>query len=316
MSPTGCSIHVSDFRESDVQAIPVSAKFRPGLQFLRQFSRSPLALIGLILIILIALLAIFAPILSPQNPYDLMQLDIMDGRMPPGSEASAGFTFLFGSDDQGRDMLSAILHGLRISLIVGLGSAAIAFVIGTAFGLTAAYVGGKVETAMMRIVDLQLSFPTILSALLILALLGKSVGNVVFAIVLVEWATYARTARGAALTELRREYVEAARSLRLPHRNILFRQLLPNCLSPLVVLLTMQVARAITLEATLSFLGLGVPVTEPSLGLLISSGYEFMLSGTYWIALFPGIALLVTIFAINLVGDRLRQMLDPKAAQK
>ncbi|MCZ7926972.1 ABC transporter permease [Rhizobium pusense] len=309
-------MHVSDFRESDVQAIPVSAKFRPGLQFLRQFSRSPLALIGLILIILIALLAIFAPMLSPQNPYDLMKLDIMDGRMPPGSEASAGFTFVFGSDDQGRDMLSAILHGLRISLIVGLGSAAIAFVIGTAFGLTAAYVGGKVETAMMRIVDLQLSFPTILSALLILALLGKSVGNVVFAIVLVEWATYARTARGAALTELRREYVEAARSLRLPHRNILFRQLLPNCLSPLVVLLTMQVARAITLEATLSFLGLGVPVTEPSLGLLISSGYEFMLSGTYWIALFPGIALLVTIFAINLVGDRLRQMLDPKAAQK
>lgn len=299
-----------------MQAIPVSAKFRPGLQFLRQFSRPPLALIGLILIILIALLAIFAPMLSPQNPYDLMQLDIMDGRMPPGSEASAGFTFVFGSDDQGRDMLSAILHGLRISLIVGLGSAAIAFVIGTAFGLTAAYVGGKVETAMMRIVDLQLSFPTILSALLILALLGKSVGNVVFAIVLVEWATYARTARGAALTELRREYVEAARSLRLPHRNILFRQLLPNCLSPLVVLLTMQVARAITLEATLSFLGLGVPVTEPSLGLLISSGYEFMLSGTYWIALFPGIALLVTIFAINLVGDRLRQMLDPKAAQK
>ncbi len=299
-----------------MQAIPVSAKFRPGLQFMRQFSRSPLALIGLILIILIALLAIFAPMLSPQNPYDLMQLDIMDGRMPPGSEASAGFTFVFGSDDQGRDMLSAILHGLRISLIVGLGSAAIAFVIGTAFGLTAAYVGGKVETAMMRIVDLQLSFPTILSALLILALLGKSVGNVVFAIVLVEWATYARTARGAALTELRREYVEAARSLRLPHRNILFRQLLPNCLSPLVVLLTMQVARAITLEATLSFLGLGVPVTEPSLGLLISSGYEFMLSGTYWIALFPGIALLVTIFAINLVGDRLRQMLDPKAAQK
>nr|WP_236776883.1 ABC transporter permease [Agrobacterium tumefaciens] len=316
MSPTGCSIHVSDFRESDVQAIPVSAKLRPGLQFLRQFARSPLALVGLILMILIVLLAIFAPMLSPQNPYDLMQLDIMDGRMPPGSEASAGFTFLFGSDDQGRDMLSAILHGLRISLIVGLGSAVIAFIIGTAFGLTAAYVGGKVETAMMRVVDLQLSFPTILSALLILALLGKSVGNVVFAIVLVEWATYARTARGAALTELRREYVEAARSLRLPHRNILFRQLLPNCLSPLVVLLTMQVARAITLEATLSFLGLGVPVTEPSLGLLISSGYEFMLSGTYWIALFPGIALLVTIFAINLVGDRLRQMLDPKAAQK
>ncbi|MDR6100547.1 peptide/nickel transport system permease protein [Agrobacterium larrymoorei] len=299
-----------------MQAVVNSSKFRSGLQFIRQFARSPLAVLGLVLIILIVLMAVFAPYLSPQNPYDLMQLDIMDGRMAPGTESSTGFTFLFGSDDQGRDMLSAILYGLRISLIVGLGSAALAFVIGTAFGLTAAYVGGRVETAMMRLVDLQLSFPTILSALLILALLGKSVGNVVFAIVLVEWATYARTARGAALTELRREYVEAARSLRLPHRNILFRQLLPNCLSPLVVLLTMQVARAITLEATLSFLGLGVPVTEPSLGLLISSGYEFMLSGTYWIALFPGIALLVTILPINLVGDRLRQLLDPKAARR
>ncbi|MBB3148411.1 peptide/nickel transport system permease protein [Phyllobacterium trifolii] len=299
-----------------MQAILSPTKFRSGMRFIRQFAQSPIALAGLVLIILIVLLAIFAPFISPQNPYDLMQLDIMDGRMAPGTQSSAGFTFIIGSDDQGRDMLSAIFYGLRISLIVGLGSAALAFIIGTAFGLTAAYVGGKIETTMMRIVDLQLSFPTILSALLILALLGKSVGNVVFAIVLVEWATYARTARGAALTELRREYVEAARSLRLPHRNILFRQLLPNCLSPLVVLLTMQVARAITLEATLSFLGLGVPVTEPSLGLLISSGYEFMLSGTYWIALFPGIALLVTIFAINLVGDRLRQLLDPKAAQK
>ncbi|MBC8719919.1 ABC transporter permease [Ochrobactrum sp. Marseille-Q0166] len=293
-----------------------SSKLRTGLQFMRQFARSPFAVLGLVLIILIVLMAVFAPYLSPQNPYDLMQLDIMDGRMAPGTPSSAGFTFLFGSDDQGRDMLSAILYGLRISLIVGLGSATLAFIIGTAFGLTAAYVGGRLETGMMRLVDLQLSFPTILSALLILALLGKSVGNVVFAIVLVEWATYARTARGAALTELRREYVEAARSLRLPHRNILFRQLLPNCLSPLVVLLTMQVARAITLEATLSFLGLGVPITEPSLGLLIASGYEFMLSGTYWIALFPGIALLVTIFAINLVGDRLRQLLDPKAARR
>ena len=299
-----------------MQAAMTSSKFRISLQFLRQFARAPLAVLGLVLIILIVLMAVFAPYLSPQNPYDLMQLDIMDGRMAPGTQSSAGCTFLFGSDDQGRDMLSAILYGLRISLIVGLGSAALAFIIGTAFGLTAAYVGGKLENAMMRLVDLQLSFPTILSALLILALLGKSVGNVVFAIVLVEWATYARTARGAALTELRREYVEAARSLRLPHRNILFRQLLPNCLSPLVVLLTMQVARAITLEATLSFLGLGVPVTEPSLGLLISSGYEFVLSGTYWIALFPGVALLVTIFAINLVGDRLRQLLDPKAARR
>lgn len=294
----------------------ISKLFVGSARFLRQFARSPLASTGLIVTVLIVLAAALAPLLSPQNPYDLTQIDIMDGRLAPGTEAGAGFTFLLGSDSQGRDMLSAILYGLRISLVVGIGSAIAAFVIGTAFGLAAAYVGGRTETAMMRLVDLQLSFPTILSALLILALLGKSIGNVVLAIVLVEWAAYARTARGTALSELRREYVEAARALRLPHTNILLRQLLPNCVSPLIVLLTIQVARAITLEATLSFLGLGVPVTEPSLGLLISSGYEFILSGTYWISLFPGIALLVTIFAINLVGDRLRQMLDPKGAQR
>ena len=299
-----------------MQSAVTNPMLKGGVGFLRRFCRSPLACIGLTGTLLIVLAAIFAPLLSPQNPYDLMQLDIMDGRLPPGSESMAGFKFLLGSDSQGRDMLSAILYGLRISLVVGLGSAALAFVVGTTFGLVAAYVGGRTETVMMRIVDLQLSFPTILSALLILALLGKSIGNVVFAIVLVEWATYARTARGSALTQMRREYVEAARLLRLPHWNILLRQLLPNCISPLVVLLTMQVARAITLEATLSFLGLGVPITEPSLGLLISSGFEFVLSGIYWISLFPGVTLVVTIFVINLVGDRLRQMLDPKGAQR
>lgn len=299
-----------------MQNIFNSLKLEEKFRFFCIFSQSIPAMIGLFLTIIIILAAIFAPLISPQNPYDLMYLDIMDGRLAPGSEAAAGFTFLLGSDDQGRDILSAIFYGLRISLIVGIGSATLAFIFGSAFGLIAAYVGGKTETVMMRIVDIQLSFPTILSALLILALLGKSVGNVVFAIVLVEWATYARASRGAALTELRREYVDAAKILHLPQRNILFRQLLPNCLSPLVVLLTMQIARAITLEATLSFLGLGVPITEPSLGLLISSGYEFILSGTYWMALFPGIALLITIFAINLVGDRLRQILDPKAQQR
>jgi len=299
-----------------MQPAVTNQMLKGGVGFLRRFCNSPLACLGLAGTLLIVLAAIFAPLLSPQNPYDLMQLDIMDGRLPPGSESMAGFRFLLGSDGQGRDMLSAILYGLRISLVVGLGSAALAFVVGTTFGLVAAYVGGRTETVMMRIVDLQLSFPTILSALLILALLGKSIGNVVFAIVLVEWATYARTARGSALTQMRREYVEAARLLRLPHWNILLRQLLPNCISPLVVLLTMQVARAITLEATLSFLGLGVPITEPSLGLLISSGFEFVLSGIYWISLFPGVTLVVTIFVINLVGDRLRQMLDPKGAQR
>jgi len=289
---------------------------RFGLGFLKAFCRSPLATLGLILTLGIVLAAICAPLLAAQDPYDLMQIDFMDGRMAPGTQSMTGFTFHLGSDDQGRDLLSAILYGLRISLFVGLGSAALAFVIGTVFGLFAAYVGGRTETLMMRIVDLQLSFPTILCALLILALLGKSLTNVVLAIVIVEWATYARTARSSALTQMRREYVEAARLLQMPHRHIVFRQLLPNCLPPLMVLLTIQVARAITLEATLSFLGLGVPVTEPSLGLLIANGFEFLLSGVYWISLFPGITLVVTIFAINLVGDRLRQMLDPRGAQR
>ncbi|WP_225025910.1 ABC transporter permease [Xinfangfangia pollutisoli] len=290
--------------------------FSAFFRFLRVYARSPLAVIGLIGTVLVLLAAIFAPVLSPQNPYDLLQLDILESRLPPGEQAYAGFTFLLGSDGQGRDMVSAILYGLRISLIVGIGSAALAFVLGTLFGLTAAYIGGRVETFMMRLVDLQMSVPTILSALLILALLGKSIGNVVLAIVIVEWATYARTARGTALSQMRRDYVEAAKALRMGHANMILRQLLPNCISPLIVLLTMQIARAITLEATLSFLGLGVPITEPSLGLLISNGYELMLSGTYWVSLFPGIALLVTIFSINLVGDRMRQILDPKAAQR
>lgn len=281
--------------------------------FLKDFSREPLALIGLVALVLIVLAAVFAPLLSGQNPYDLMQLDIMDGRLPPGSESFTGFTYVLGTDTQGRDMLSAILYGLRISLLVGLCAAGLAFIIGTLAGLCAAYFGGRWDAFLMRLVDLQLSIPTILAAMLILAFLGKGIANVVIAIVVVEWATYARTARGSALSEMRRDYMEAAHSLRLPWHAVLLRHLLPNCLSPLIVLLTMQVARAISLEATLSFLGLGVPITEPSLGLLISNGYTYMLSGSYWISIYPGIALLITIFSINLVGDRLRQVLDPKA---
>lgn len=282
--------------------------------FFSDFSRDRLAVVGLIALVVIILAAIIAPLLSPQDPYDLLQLDIMDGRLPPGSQSFEGSTYWLGTDTQGRDMLSAILHGLRISLLVGLCAAGLAFLVGTLAGLCAAYFGGRWDTFLMRLVDLQLSIPTILAAMLILAFLGKGIANVVIAIVVVEWATYARTARGSALSEMGRDYMEAARSLRLPWHMVLMRHLLPNCLSPLIVLLTMQVARAISLEATLSFLGLGVPITEPSLGLLIANGYTYMLSGSYWISIYPGIALLITIFSINLVGDRLRQVLDPKAA--
>jgi peptide/nickel transport system permease protein len=284
----------------------------PFRRFVREFAQSKLALLGLAIVVIIAVLAIAAPWITPQNPYDLAQLDIMDGRLPPGSKSADGLTYWMGTDDQGRDMLSGIIYGLRISLGVGAGSALIAGIIGSALGLVAAYAGGKVETAIMRLVDLQLSFPAILVALMILAFLGKGVLNVMLALVIVEWARYARTARSAALVEARREYMEAARCLALPTWRLLFRHLLPNCMPPLIVIGTIQVARAITLEATLSFLGLGVPITEPSLGLLIANGYQYMLSGKYWISFYPGIALLITIVAINLVGDQLRDVLNPR----
>jgi peptide/nickel transport system permease protein len=295
-------------------AAPVKDRVEtPFRRFVSEFCESRLALFGLGVFTIIALVAILAPWIAPQNPYDLAVLDIMDGRLEPGSKSGDGLTtFWLGTDDQGRDMLSGIMYGLRISLMVGAGSAFLACIVGASLGLLAAYAGGKTDTAIMRVVDLQLSFPAILVALMILAFLGKSIANVVIAIVVVEWAYYARTVRGTALVERRREYIEAAQCLALPTHRILFRHLLPNCLPPLIVIGTMQVARAIALEATLSFLGLGVPITEPSLGLLIANGYEYMLSGKYWISFYPGIALLVTIVAINLVGDHLRDVLNPR----
>ncbi|WP_409308382.1 ABC transporter permease [Pectobacterium sp. B1J-3] len=287
---------------------------RSGLRrFWQHYSASSLAVFGLAVLLLLVMLALLAPWLVPQNPYDLMQLDIMNGQLPPGSVTSEGFTFRLGSDDQGRDMLSAILYGLRISLGVGVLSAFAAASLGVTLGLLAARMGGRTENAIMRLVDLQLSFPSILVALILLAFLGKSVVNVVLALVIVEWATYARAARSTALAESRKEYIDAVACLGIPFGRILFRHLLPNCLPPLIVIATVQVARAIALEATLSFLGLGVPITEPSLGLLIASGYQYMLAGQYWICFYPGIALLIVIAAINLVGDRLRDVLNPRS---
>ncbi|SFJ77075.1 peptide/nickel transport system permease protein [Bosea sp. OK403] len=284
----------------------------PLRRFLRAFASSHLAMAGLVAFAAIVLAALLAPWISPQNPYDLMQLDILDGRLPPGAVSGTGMTFWLGSDDQGRDMLSAILYGLRISLFVGIASALLAAAVGTTLGLFAAYAGGRIETALMRLVDLQLSFPTILIALMILAFLGKGIANVVLALVIVEWATYARTARASALIESRKEYIEAARAMGARPMRILWRHLLPNCLPPLMVIATVQIARAIALEATLSFLGLGVPVTEPSLGMLIANGYQYMLSGKFWISFYPGLALLATVVAINLIGDHLRDVLNPR----
>lgn len=278
-----------------------------------EFKTSPTAMLGLLVLVFIVGVAALAPWIVYQNPYDLMQLNVLDARLPPGTEnVDGGYTYWLGTDGQGRDLLSAIIYGLRISLWVGIGSALIAAVLGTMLGLLSAYAGGWVDALLMRLVDLLLSFPVILMALMILAWLGKGVGNVMLTLVVLEWAYYARTARGQALTESRREYVDAARGQGIGSWRIVVGHILPNCLPPLIVIGALQIARAITLEATLSFLGLGVPITEPSLGLLIANGFQYMLSDEYWISFYPGLALLITIVAINLVGDRLRDVLNPR----
>jgi peptide/nickel transport system permease protein len=279
------------------------------------FLKSPGAVIGLMVLVAAVLLAVFAPVVAPQNPYDLSQLDIMDNMLPPGETLATGVTAWLGTDDQGRDMLSAILFGLRISLTVGALSVLIACVIGASVGVIAAYAGGRAEAAMMRVVDLQLSFPAILVALVLLAVLGRGVDKVVLALVIVEWAYYARTVRGSALVEKRREYIEAARCLALPKSRIVFRHLLPNCLPPLIVVATVASGWGMALGSTTSFLGVGVPVTEPSLGMLIATGYDYLLSGKYWVSTFPGVALVIVIVAINVVGDRLRDVLNPRLAR-
>ncbi len=284
----------------------------PVRQLWGEFAESKLALFGLALLITVVLIAIFAPVISPQNPYDLAQIDVMDSKLAPGEQSTAGKSHLLGTDDQGRDMLSGIFYGLRISLGVGVISTVFAVVIGLFFGLVAAYFGGWVDTLIMRIVDIQLSFPAILIALILLAVLGQGADKIIVALITVQWAYYARTVRASALVEKQKEYIEAAQVLALGKTRILFRHMLPNCLPPLIVVATVQVAHAISLEATLSFLGLGLPITEPSLGLLISNGFTYLMSGKYWISFYPGLALLITIVAINLVADQLRDVLNPR----
>lgn len=285
----------------------------PFQRFALEYLESAVATFALGLLTVIVALALLAPLITPQNPYDLGQVDILDARLPPGDVSmGTGMTFWLGTDGAGRDLFSAILYGLRISLAVGVMSGFIAMAIGSAVGLVAAYAGGRVESAIMRVVDMQLSFPAVLIALMLVAALGKGIDKIIIALVVVQWAYYARTIRGSALVERRKEYVEAARCLGLSHARIMFGHILPNCLPPLIVVGTVQTAHAIALEATLSFLGVGLPQTEPSLGLLIANGFEYLLSGKYWISTFPGIALLLTIMSINLVGDQLRDVLNPR----
>ncbi|MGP1395003.1 MAG: ABC transporter permease [Inquilinaceae bacterium] len=289
-------------------ARPRPARFQV---FLATFLSVPSASIALGVFTAMSLAALLAPWIAPQNPYDLTSVDIMDNLLPPGAQAFSGMTHWLGTDGQGRDMLSAMIYGLRISLVVGLLSGVFALIIGTAVGLIAAFRGGWVDAVLMRIVDLQLSFPTILVALILLVILGRGVDKIIFALIVVQWAYFARTVRGVALVESSRDYIEAARGLRLGSLRILFLHVLPNCLPTMLVVATMQMAMAISLEATLSFLGLGLPPTRPSLGLLIANGFDFLQSGRWWISVLPGLVLLVLIVSVNVLGDRMRDVLNP-----
>lgn len=284
----------------------------PLRRFLADFRESWIATGALAVVVLILVLAALAPWIAPQDPYDVANLSLTDARRPPGYVGSAGYTHLLGTDAQGRDLLSAILYGLRISIEMGLAAGLFAFAVGGTLGLVAAYSGGRVETLIMRFIDLQLSFPAILLALVLVALLGQGKLQLITALVAAQYAYFARTAFGAAASERRKDYVEAAAATPLSGRRIVFRHLLPNALPPLIVVATVQIANAIALEATLSFLGLGLPESEPSLGMLIANGFQYMMNGRYWISVYPGIALIILIVGINLVGDQIRDQLNPR----
>ena len=284
----------------------------PLQRFLSDYRESSVAVVSVFVVLSIAIIAVFAPWLAPTDPYDLAIVTVADKTLAPGVVMSSGQTAYLGTDGSGRDLLSGLFYGLRISLGVGIGSGVIALTLGVVVGLIAAYFGGRIDSLIMRLVDIQLSFPAILIALVLLVTLGKGVDKTLIALIVVQWAYYARTVRGSALVERGKEYIESAHCLALSKRRILMNHLFPNVVAPIIVVGTMQTAHAIALEATLSFLGLGMEQTEPSLGSLIANGFDYIHSGHYWITIFPGVALLVTSVSINLVGDRLRDVLNPR----
>lgn len=271
--------------------------------------------VSLPLLILMAyvLLAVAASLIAPQNPYDPLQIYAWESSSPPGTAGSGGYTYLLGTDGVGRDIFSTVLYGLRISLFVAFTSTALAALIGVTAGVTAAYAGKWGDALIMRIVDLQLSLPTILVALIAIVTLGPGIDRIILALVIVQWATYARVTRGVAMSEASKSYLDAAHLLRLPARRIIFRHLLPNSIAPAITLVPIELGHAVALEATLSFLGLGVPIDKPSLGSAVANGFQYLLTGQYWISLFPGLALFGLIASINFVGEDVRRRLDPRS---
>ncbi len=275
-------------------------------EIIEEFLEDKIAVIGFIIFLILLVLSLFPGLFSTQNPYDLKDLFLENSFKSPGKE------FILGTDEQGRDIYSTILYGLRISLYVGIVSTVLSVIIGVIAGLISGYFGGVIDTIIMRIADIQLSFPAILIALIIMALWGQGIGKIVIAITIVNWVYYARTARGVVLTEKEKEYVLSAKSIGTKSINIMFSEILPNIMAPIIVIATVRIANAIILEATLSFLGLGVPITKPSLGTLISNGYQVLFSGYWWVSVFPGIILMVLVLSINVVGDRLRDVMNPR----
>ncbi|WP_043617713.1 ABC transporter permease [Ensifer sp. ZNC0028] len=282
------------------------------LSALKKPRRGPVLTLSKILLVSYVLVAIAAPLIAPQNPYDPLQIFGWEASSPPGTMGSGGYLYLLGTDGLGRDIVSTILYGLRISLVVSIVSSALAALIGLTAGVSAAYFGKWVDVVIMRLVDLQLSLPTILIALIAIVTLGPGIDRIILALVIVQWATYARIARGVALSEVKKPYMDAARLMRLPTSRIIFRHLLPNSIAPAITLIPIEVGHAVALEATLSFLGLGVPIDKPSLGSAVANGFQYLMTGQYWISLFPGLALFGLIASINLVGEDVRRSLDPR----
>jgi peptide/nickel transport system permease protein len=290
--------------------------------FLYSFLHDPVAMGSFLVLLVLALTAFGAPLIAPHDPYDTTTIDIMNSELPPVWMDNADQNFVLGTDAQGRDMLSTMLYGMRISLVIGVCAVALQAFIGIILGLVAGYKGGRVDNFLMRLADVQLSFSTLMVAIFLSAIFqaifgvaafeSMAVPFLVLVIGIAEWPQYARTVRASVLAEKKKEYVEAARVVGLPSSRIMWRHILPNSLSPILVLSTIQVANAIMSEAALSFLGLGMPITKPSLGSLINSGFEYIFSGSWWITMFPGFLLVLLILVINLLGDWVQDVLNPK----
>lgn len=285
------------------------------------FRTSPVAIVAAAIAFVCIFCALFADWVAPHNPFDLASLELADSRLPPAWLEGGTTKYLLGTDDQGRDILSALMYGARISLFVGLASVALSVLLGVGLGLLSGFAGGKTDAFIMRVCDVMLSFPAILIALLIdgvgRALFPNAHETLAFAVLILAislsgWVQYARTVRGSTLVERHKEYVQAARVVGVSPGRIMVRHVLPNVMGPVLVLATIQVASAIIIEATLSFLGVGVPPTQPSLGTLIRVGNDFLFSGEWWITIFPGVVLVLIALSVNLLGDWLRDALNPR----